>query len=153
VSSHKHAEVITAWANGAEIQFRDICFSEDWKDTRQPQWDESLEYRVKPAEPERPRVGDARSPRRLADLYDQLWRKSGSGLAPAQFADDVLRHACDAGQIVTREEFDRAVGDRKARDMAVAEAVRDAANKWIADRWNKLESSFDLAAIIAEVKA
>jgi hypothetical protein len=70
-----------------------------------------------------------------------------------RIANTALRHACDAGQIITREEFDRAMGDRKARDWAVAEAVRDAANKWIADRWNKLESSFDLAAIIAGVKA
>jgi hypothetical protein len=57
---------------------------------------------------------------------DVIWNSEGC----AAVANAALRHACDAGQIVTRAEFDRAVGDRKARDMAVAEAVRT----WAWDR-------------------
>ena len=46
---HKHAEVIKAWADGAEIEFR---FSRDglWKPCKNncPGWLEGTQYRVKP---------------------------------------------------------------------------------------------------------
>ena len=42
---HKHAELIKAWADGAEIE----CFSEgDWYQTSFPSWYEDREYRIKP---------------------------------------------------------------------------------------------------------
>lgn len=44
---HKHADVIIAWANGAEIQYRENrCNS--WESTTAPYWSERCEYRVKP---------------------------------------------------------------------------------------------------------
>ena len=44
---HKHADVIIAWANGEEIQYR--ANSEyEWLDNRFPTWCKSAEYRVKP---------------------------------------------------------------------------------------------------------
>ena len=43
----KHAEVIKAWADGADIQFR-VRDVSDWKDDPRPSWVPSLEYRVKP---------------------------------------------------------------------------------------------------------
>jgi hypothetical protein len=48
---HKHAEVIKAWADGAEIQFRDL--SGEWRDCiGNPEWKLQYEYRVKPAKRE-----------------------------------------------------------------------------------------------------
>ena len=44
---HKHAEVIKAWADGAEIQCR--TSTQGWFDCEEPLWKEKCEYRVKPA--------------------------------------------------------------------------------------------------------
>jgi hypothetical protein len=44
---HKHAEIIKAWADGAEIQWRDI-FDGKWFDVGSPTWKEDIEYRIKP---------------------------------------------------------------------------------------------------------
>lgn len=44
---HKHAEVIKAWADGAEIEL--WCEGDGlWLPCPGPSWDDSLEYRVKP---------------------------------------------------------------------------------------------------------
>jgi hypothetical protein len=44
---HKHAELIKAWANGAEIEC--YCrFTSRWFYKPNPNWSESLEYRIKP---------------------------------------------------------------------------------------------------------
>ena len=45
---HKHAEVIHAWADGAQLQLK--CFNGKWEDTNEPNWINGLEYRIKPAE-------------------------------------------------------------------------------------------------------
>lgn len=45
---HKHADLIHAWADGAEIQYRH--WGSDWKDSRSPTWDVNWEYRIKPEE-------------------------------------------------------------------------------------------------------
>lgn len=45
---HKHAELIKAWADGAEIEyFRDEV---GWQLICTPSWDEDVEYRIKPEE-------------------------------------------------------------------------------------------------------
>ena len=44
---HKHAEIIKAWADGAEIEFFDKI-AEEWLETSAPYWSENNEYRVKP---------------------------------------------------------------------------------------------------------
>jgi len=44
---HKHADLICAWANGAQIQTY-ILFTEEWIDTLAPVWVEGSRYRVKP---------------------------------------------------------------------------------------------------------
>jgi len=44
---HKHADLIHAWADGAQIQ----CKSHEndkWEDVRNPAWGECFLYRVKP---------------------------------------------------------------------------------------------------------
>ena len=43
---HKHAELIKAWADGAEIQAKDM--RDNWHDVLKPNWDEECEYRIKP---------------------------------------------------------------------------------------------------------
>ena len=44
---HKHAALIKAWADGAEIE---VLFSEEdrWRPIGQPQWRLDREYRIKP---------------------------------------------------------------------------------------------------------
>lgn len=42
---HKHADLIKAWADGAEIEFR--CLDE-WRRITAPRWDQDGDYRIKP---------------------------------------------------------------------------------------------------------
>lgn len=44
---HVHAEVIKAWADGAEIEVR-LNSNRGWVKCGRPIWDEEYEYRVKP---------------------------------------------------------------------------------------------------------
>lgn len=47
---HKHADIIHAWAEGAEVQFKDL--SGKWIDlVDSPRFFEDTEYRIKPKEP------------------------------------------------------------------------------------------------------
>ena len=43
---HKHAEIIKAWADGAEVEFR-AHFVERWQDASYPSWYSPYEYRIK----------------------------------------------------------------------------------------------------------
>ena len=43
----KHAELIKAWADGAEIEFRWDCL-DDWRRLTTPRWDQDGDYRIKP---------------------------------------------------------------------------------------------------------
>jgi hypothetical protein len=45
---HKHAELIKAWADGAEIQYKNHLTKDSWRDVVMPNWLELTEYRVKP---------------------------------------------------------------------------------------------------------
>ena len=42
---HKHAELIKAWADGAEIECKDCGV---WYYAKDPRWQEDMEYRIKP---------------------------------------------------------------------------------------------------------
>ena len=44
---HKHAELIKAWADGAQIQFQSLRTFE-WHDAANPNWNTDYEYRIKP---------------------------------------------------------------------------------------------------------
>jgi hypothetical protein len=44
---HKHAELIKAWADGAEIEAFDSCIDE-WVKASSPSWQNQIEYRIKP---------------------------------------------------------------------------------------------------------
>ena len=45
----KHAELIHAWADGAEIGYQQ-SHSKTWVSIRDPVWDEDTMYRIKPAD-------------------------------------------------------------------------------------------------------
>lgn len=48
---HKHAELIKAWADGAQIQLRAVPGHGEWQDEpRHLIWEEFAEYRIKPEE-------------------------------------------------------------------------------------------------------
>ena len=44
---HKHADLIHAWAEGAEIEFK-YPTGRGWCGAECPKWDEDTEYRIKP---------------------------------------------------------------------------------------------------------
>lgn len=44
---HKHADVIKAWADGAEIELR-FHEGEQWTHCKTPQWNVNATYRIKP---------------------------------------------------------------------------------------------------------
>ena len=46
---HKHADLIHAWAEGAEIE---IKLGAEWCNEEKPEWHTTFEYRIKPKEPE-----------------------------------------------------------------------------------------------------
>ena len=48
MTSHKHADLIKAWADGAEIEWLEPR-SEEWLPVETPCWDSRMAYRVKPA--------------------------------------------------------------------------------------------------------
>lgn len=48
MTRHKHADVIHAYAEGAEIQYKDGMASSDWTDIADPRWFSNFEYRIKP---------------------------------------------------------------------------------------------------------
>lgn len=47
---HLHAEVIIAWANGAEIEYSNAHYPSEWREIENgtPSWSEHFQYRVKP---------------------------------------------------------------------------------------------------------
>lgn len=46
---HKHAAIIKAWADGAQIELS-LPNMHAWTSTKNPNWRENLNYRVKPTE-------------------------------------------------------------------------------------------------------
>lgn len=44
---HKHAELIKAWADGADIEVR---YTSGWEDANPPLWCNQYQYRIKPEE-------------------------------------------------------------------------------------------------------
>lgn len=57
MTRHKHADLIIAWANGAEIQFKRNTPPYDWLPCQMdtPSWSVNNEYRIKP-EPKPDRI-------------------------------------------------------------------------------------------------
>ena len=141
MASKKHAELIRAWLDGAQIQYL-LRSMNRWVDTEKPNFEESEEFRIKPAEPERvyPKT------QMTMDELRGITEKYAYDNLLVNMCNAALRHACDAGQIVTREEFDRAVGDREKRDWLIALAVKNAYQS------RQIFLAIDLAEVIAEAK-
>jgi hypothetical protein len=46
VMKHKHADLIHAWADGAQIQIKE--YDGNWLDIEMPSWMDDVTYRIKP---------------------------------------------------------------------------------------------------------
>lgn len=55
---HKHAELIKAWADGAEIELMKIDGT--WANADVPTWSEWCAYRIKPEPPKYPQIEKAK---------------------------------------------------------------------------------------------
>lgn len=116
---HKHAEVIKAWADGAEIEYEDC----GWHDcTESPVWDEETEYRIKPAAPKWPQT--TMGARELKQAY-QDGAKEGDALICA--ANAAIAHECSTGALVPADKV-REI-EAKARAEGVKEGVRQERDK------------------------
>ena len=65
-----HAELIKAWADGAEIQYLYDDLRMWWQDIDNPVWDEKSEYREKPVEKWEPKASSYGGMQRL--LFNRL---------------------------------------------------------------------------------
>lgn len=112
----KHHDAIVAWAGGAKIEFRNPIGSNVWIDSENPAWLDDYEYRVKPAR-------EYPTTRMTREEMVEVVRSTSGGFSDsyASLVNAGLRHAIDAGQVVTREEFD-----------ALAEECKCATNSLIA---------------------
>ena len=45
---HKHADLIKAWADGAEVEYLDAGSASFWRSVTSPRWDGQGSYRIKP---------------------------------------------------------------------------------------------------------
>lgn len=102
------------------------------------------------------------------ELWNVYFKNDGNSEGSyVAVANAALRHAIDSGQLPTKEAYDQLRADlleaeqrNAARDMAIAEAVRDEIQKWmehptwahaIGGSLAQGMRGFDLAAIIAKV--
>jgi hypothetical protein len=157
---HKHAEVIKAWADGAAIE----CLSHvSWVACPGPSWQDYGEYRVKP---EPPTMVYPVTQMKYAALTKAYNDGVPDGLT--SIANAALRHAIDAGQIITAADHQDAlttlgnnlrdieIARHAGRDMAIAEVVRETCRE-IASAQGACHSEdaisrTDLAAIIAGIR-
>lgn len=115
-----HATTIIEWANGAQIQYRKDAGMQ-WTDCDDPAFVADYFYRVKPAR-EYPQCIMTASELESVWLgnYPNMGESNGRTLTECRraCADAVLRHALDAGQVVTREEFDKVTAELKEAQHA-----------------------------------
>ena len=78
---HKHADLIHAWADGAEIQYRPVPEYGEWKDEpRHLIWDNLAEYRIKPEQNgslinEGTKTKQGKPVGKFAKFNDGIWRE------------------------------------------------------------------------------
>lgn len=125
---HKHADVIHAYADGAEIEY----FAEQagkWCLCATPSFVEDTEYRVKPSAPEYPRSA-------ISDMaLSEVWSKAnptliGTRLVPVfdgciakACADAGLRHACETQQVVPMADVQEVARNLAQKELRKAEAL------------------------------
>lgn len=122
---HKHAEIIKQWADGAQIQYEDC----GWRDCNNPAWDVGTEYRVKPPEPKWPETTMSGS------SLDRIWCQEASDsseLACIAVANAAIAHACETGQLVTKDAYEKIVHscDKAQRALLRAGFVDNGAEEW-----------------------
>ena len=84
---HKHADLIHAWADGAEIQYRPVPEYGEWKDEpRHLIWDNLAEYRIKPEQDgslinEGTKTKQGKPVGKFAKFTDGIWREVTDGSA------------------------------------------------------------------------
>ena len=84
---HKHADLIHAWADGAEIQYRPVPEYGEWKDElRHLIWDNLAEYRIKPEQDgslinEGTKTKQGKPVSKFAKFTDGIWREVTDGSA------------------------------------------------------------------------
>ena len=82
---HKHADLIHAWADGAEIQYRPVPEYGEWKDEpRHLIWDNLAEYRIKPEQDgslinEGTKTKQGKPVSKFAKFTDGIWREVTDG--------------------------------------------------------------------------
>lgn len=91
---HKHAEVIKAWADGAEIELMHPDGA--WTDSGIPTWSIWNVYRIKPPAPKWPETNLS------GDFLDDAWASfDGDGAESAKhIANLALAHALETGQVI-----------------------------------------------------
>jgi len=110
----KHADLIHAWADGAEIQYRPVPEYGEWKDEpRHLIWDNLAEYRIKPEQDgslinEDTKTKQGKPVGKFAKFTDGIWREVTDGsagvllythpkewvsLTNEQIVDLVIKHA------------------------------------------------------------
>lgn len=157
---HKHAEVIHAFADGAQIEARDQ--GGEWELAGpMPCWHTHRQYRVKPEPPAKVHPVTRMTGEELCSVYNS--HDGGVDTSLVATANAALRHAIDAKQIISLVDHQAemiAFGVKlrdaaRGRDMAVAEAVREAcfqvACRNIASSAARDTENLDLAAVIAGV--
>ena len=110
---HKHAEVIRAFADGAQVEVKRD--GGNWIATPRPDFDEDLEYRVKPVAPKWPQT-TMTSPE-LTKAYDA---NKMMICALEDVANAAIAHACEAGQLVPADKV------REIEAKARAEGAKSA---------------------------
>lgn len=159
---HVHAEVIKAWADGAQIQFQYYA-TKEWGDDNSPKFHVERQYRVKP---ERAYPVTQMT---MTDFNAAL--AGGNGCVEARqavaIANAALRHAIDAKDIIAMADHQAAInrfGERlrdaeiarnAGRDMAIAGSIFYACYRLACDNCASTTAhqmlNLDLAAIIAKV--
>lgn len=98
---HKHAELIKAWADGAEIEFYDTRYKEHrWKLTGPfPFWQPEVEFRIKP-EPKPDMVVYGRATWAYLDIGPRI---HGLGTVQGTLDNLKLTFECETGQLKSVE--------------------------------------------------
>jgi hypothetical protein len=161
---HKHAEIIKAWADGAEIQY----YEHGWLDcTDCPIWQVDVEYRIKPEPPKYPQTNltDAEMQAAASPLtgltYGARWMEEARLLANAAIA-----RAIEDGQVfLTSNYVDQLqFGNKTPVNMVpavmldkVAEAVRtelvELAARYSTGCATYINGQVNLDSIIAKVRS
>lgn len=141
---HKHADIIKAWADGAEIEFRHE--GDNWQTAYDPAWVAHCEYRVKPAAPAKVYPTTKMSNLILsetwvkADIFNVGRHTDFDSVIAKAIADAALRSAIDSQQVVPMAEVQEVARNlnkslRVKERLAVAEAVRKACARATNGSW------------------